>query len=223
MVASWLAAISEAWGLRARRDKPVAMARTKSATQPAEKAVGTKQRILEIATGLMQARGFHGFTFHDVAKALGVSHVAVHHHYKTKSDLVAAAMHAYTDRFACELGEIGASGKEPLAQLRDYAKLFEAVIDGGERVCLCGILAAEIATLPDAVKPEVMRFYEVSESWLAKVIAKVLDKRAGTVAVQHRARAFLAQLGGAMVSARAFRDAKRLSAAAELWIASLQE
>lgn len=183
----------------------------------------TKERILTVATELMQARGFHGFTFHDVAGRLGVSHVAVHHHYKTKAALVEAAMRAYTEHFAIELDAIVAVDAEPARQLRSYAGLFESVVESGERVCLCGVLAAEIATLPDEVQPAVREFYEANEAWLAKVIGKHVGKRSTSARVQQMAKTFLSLLEGAMISARAFGDPARLSSAAQWWIDTLQK
>ncbi|MFN3243314.1 MAG: TetR/AcrR family transcriptional regulator [Planctomycetota bacterium] len=187
----------------------------------AASGIGTKQRILEVATGLMQARGFHGFTFHDVAAELGISHVAVHHHYKTKAALVEAAMLAYTERFSAELEQIAASGEQPEDQLRSYAALFDAVVQSGDRVCLCGVLAAELATLPAPVQPAVRAFYDANEAWLARVIGRHVGKRSSSARVQQMAKAFLSLLEGAMISARAFGDPARLSSAAQWWIDTL--
>lgn len=189
--------------------------------QPAPDATSTKQRILQVATRMMQQRGFHGFTFQDIAKELGISHVAVHHHYKTKGALGAAALQAYTEHFVAELAAISASARQPRGQLQAYAKLFEAVVDGSDRVCLCSIMAAELVTLPDAVKPEVVRFYERNEEWLAKVIAAATGKRNTTQWVKQQATSFFALLGGATIGARAFADPSRLTSAASLWIAHL--
>ncbi|MFT7535453.1 MAG: TetR/AcrR family transcriptional repressor of nem operon [Hyphomicrobiaceae bacterium] len=189
--------------------------------QPATNATSTKQRILQVATRLMQQRGFHGFTFQDIAKELGVSHVAVHHHYKTKGALGAAALQAYTAHFVAELATISASARDPRGQLQAYAKLFEAVADGSDRVCLCSIMAAELVTLPDTVKPEVLRFYEHNEEWLAKVLAAATGKRSTTQWIKQQATSFFALLGGAMISARAFADPSRLTSAASLWIGNL--
>ena len=183
---------------------------------------GTKERILEVATGLMQARGLHGFTFQDVAAALGVTHVAVHHHYKTKAALVEVAMLAYTERFSAELEQIAASDDAPLEQLRRYAALFEAVVQTGDRICLCGVLAAELATVPGPVQPAVRAFYDVNEAWLARVIGRHVGKRSSSARVQQVAKAFLAMLEGAVISARAFGDPGRLSSAAQWWIDALE-
>ena len=191
------------------------------AKQPTSNATSTKQRILQLATRRMQQRGFHGFTFQDIAKELGISHVAVHHHYKTKGALGAAALKAYTDGFADELAAITDAGRDPRTQLQAYAKLFEAVVDGSDRVCLCSIMAAELVTLPDEVKPEVVRFYECNEAWLGKVIAAATGKRSSTQWVKQQASSFLALLGGATIGARAFADPGRLKSAASLWIGSL--
>jgi len=181
----------------------------------------TKQRILQLATELIRARGCHGFTFHDVAAELGTSHVAVHHHFKTKALLVDAAVRAYTERFVAELDAITRSEASADQQLRRYAELFEPASDDDDRICLCGALAAEIATLPDPVPASVRAFFEQNEAWLAKVLAKRVGGRPTTARVQQLARSFLALLEGAMLGARAFGDRSRILSAAQLWLDSL--
>lgn len=192
------------------------------AKQSASNEPSTKERILQVATRMMQQRGFHGFTFQEVAKELGVSHVAVHHHYKTKGALGAAALAAYTDHFVTELEAITATGGEPLQQLRAYANLFEAVVDRSGRICLCATLAAEIATLPTEIQPEVVRFYDANERWLASVIGAATGQDPAEDRVARQAAAFLSLLGGAMIGARTFGDPARLSSAASLWIDGLE-
>lgn len=190
--------------------------------QPTNNATPTKDRIVQVATRMMQERGYHGFTFQEVAKELGISHVAVHHHYKTKGALGAAALRIYTEQFLAELATISDRGHEPWQQLRAYARLFEAVVDNSNRICLCSILAAEIATLPDEIKPEVIRFYECNEQWLGKVIATATSKRANGQWVRQQAASFLSLLGGAMIGARTFGDPSRLAKAASLWLTAMQ-
>lgn len=195
------------------------MAMADRSTSPAKG--DTKQRILQLATELIRARGFHGFTFHDVAAELGTSHVAVHHHYKTKALLVDAAVRAYTERFVAELDAIAGSEASAAQQLRRYAKLFETAGDDDDRICLCGALAAEIATLPEPVPASVREFFQQNEAWLAKVLAKQVGGRPTSARIQQLARSFLALLEGAMLGARAFGDRSRIQSAAQLWLDAL--
>ena len=38
------------------------------------------------------------------------------------------------------------------------------------RMCLCGMLAAEYATLPKPMKEEMKHFFDVNERWLSAVL-----------------------------------------------------
>jgi TetR/AcrR family transcriptional regulator, transcriptional repressor for nem operon len=54
-------------------------------------------------------------------------------------------------------------------KLSGYVRIYNAVIDD-DRMCLCGMLAAEYATLLDSIRDRVRRFFEANERWLAAVL-----------------------------------------------------
>lgn len=174
-----------------------------------EGTTSTRDRVLAVAIGLMQERGYNGFSFQDVAKQVGISHVAVHHHFASKSALAVAAMSAYTVNFRALLDEIDAREPTPAQALHAYVELFAATLHHDQRICLCGMLTAEYATLPAEVQPEVRSFYDVNEQWLAGYI-RIARRGVRSPSPLALARAFLASLEGAMMSARAFGDAGRL-------------
>jgi AcrR family transcriptional regulator len=47
----------------------------------------TAQRILDIATQLVQTRGFNGFSYADVAAQLQVTKASLHYHFASKAEL----------------------------------------------------------------------------------------------------------------------------------------
>lgn len=181
----------------------------------------TRDRALAIAIRLIQERGYNGFSFQDIAKELGISHVAVHHHFATKADLVTAAIRRYSEAFAAELRAIDQQQMAPAAALRAFAQLFRATLADGSRICLCGMLTAELTSLPDQATPLLRRFYEDNEAWLTGVLRRSQSLSAARAATL--AAAFLAALEGAMMSARAFGDERRLADAAEWLIGHLAE
>jgi TetR/AcrR family transcriptional repressor of nem operon len=190
------------------------MARRKSETD----VRSTKQQILAVATEFMQERGYQGFSFLDVARSVGVSHVAVHHHFATKSDLAVAAMADYTARFETSLEGLAAAGRPPVEQLRAFAVLFERTLEKSKRACLCGMLSAELHALPSHVQDEVRRFYAVCEAWLGERIGAAAPRAADPAAL---AATYLATLEGALMSARAMQRRGRIADAADWFIASL--
>ena len=61
-------------------------------------------------------------------------------------------------------------GATPRAQLRAYVKLYAEVLTD-ERMCLCGMLAAEYATLPAPMQTALRAFFEANEA-LARAAAR---------------------------------------------------
>ena len=109
---------------------------------------------------------------------------------------------------------VGVAGAQPAVR-ETY------VSTGSLYICLCGMLTAELTSLPDQATPLLRRFYEDNEAWLTGVLRRSQSLSAARAATL--AAAFLAALEGAMMSARAFGDERRLADAAEWLIGHLAE
>ena len=171
--------------------------------------------ILDLAQHLIQTRGYNSFSFGDLAAALGIKPAAIHYHFPTKADLARRLMARYRQRLHASLTKIDDSTATPRRALERYIQLFQSAAKPENRVCLCGMLAAELVTLPDALQADVREFFGDNEVWLARTLgegrkANVLMFEGSSAAA---ARCFYAALHGAMLSAHAFADATRLAAA----------
>jgi TetR/AcrR family transcriptional regulator, transcriptional repressor for nem operon len=115
----------------------------------------TKQVIMDAARAMVQARGYNGLSFRDLAKEVGVKSASVHYHFPTKGDLGAALARRYADE-AIEIfdGFLEAS-QDVGACLRMYTDVFRSALSNDNRMCLCGIMAAEHDDLPAEVRAEV--------------------------------------------------------------------
>lgn len=184
---------------------------------------GTRERILESARRLAQTRGLNAFSFHDLARAVGIRTASVHHHFPTKDDLARELMAGYRAEFRQRLEGIGRRRPSPRRRLERFSELFLSTLRDGNRLCLCGMLATEFATLPEAVREEVRAFYQETEGWLAWVLEE--GRSTGAFRFEEEpavvARTFLATLEGAMIAARTFGDEGRLAAAGRWLIDSL--
>src|SRR5262245_32866245 len=134
-------------------------------------AASTAERILDVAQGLAQTRGFNGFSYADIATELGITKASLHYHFATKAELGRALIARYSERFAAALEVIAVSDDDAASKLRRYVDIFESVLVL-DRLCLCGMLAAEIQTLPPAMQDELRAFFDHSEIWLAEVLAQ---------------------------------------------------
>jgi TetR/AcrR family transcriptional repressor of nem operon len=182
-----------------------------------------RTRLLDVAQELVQVRGFNGFSFHDLAARVRIASPSVHHHFPSKAELGRQLMARYRAGFTARLAGIEARVKDPRRRLSRFLGLFQETFRLGNRLCMCGMLATEYATLPAPVRREVHAFYRDAERWLGRVFAAGrADGRlrfAGTAA--SAARAFFGALEGAMIAARAFKDEERLASAGRWLIHSI--
>jgi TetR/AcrR family transcriptional repressor of nem operon len=88
--------------------------------------------------------------------------------------------------------------------MRMYTDVFRSALSNDNRMCLCGIMAAEHDDLPAEVRAEVDRFTDVNIRWLVKLLAR--GKKAATAAIEQRALAIFAAVGGAQLVARGRGD-----------------
>jgi TetR/AcrR family transcriptional regulator, transcriptional repressor for nem operon len=182
----------------------------------------TSQRVLDTAERLMQVRGYNGFSYADIASALKLTKASLHYHFASKTELGRSLMERYTRNFLTALAEIDGSGAKSPEKLRRYVSIYSAVL-AKNRMCLCGMLAAEYATLPKSVRTEVTRFVDANEAWLASVLengarAKHLKLEGSP---RDAARAMIATLEGAMMLARSYGDTGRFERTGERLLAEL--
>src|SRR5688572_25133762 len=102
----------------------------------------TAQRILDIAERLVQTRGFNGFSYADIAESMKVTKASLHYHFRSKAELGKRLIERYEKNFLDALGGITASTQDARERLRRYADIYAGVVNNN-RMCLCGMLAAE--------------------------------------------------------------------------------
>lgn len=172
--------------------------------------------ILDVAERLAQTRGYNGFSYADIAKELGVTKASLHYHFPSKEALGRALIQRYEAVFAAELESIDQLAAKPQEKLQQYVRLFDSVMRN-DRMCLCGMFAAEYATLPAPMQAELKRFFDMNERWLTNLLRH--GRRSGLFlfkgSARERARAVLGVLEGAMLVARLYGDPRRFQAAVQ--------
>jgi TetR/AcrR family transcriptional repressor of nem operon len=182
----------------------------------------TATQVLDVAERLVQERGYNGFSYGDVSRELGISNAALHYHFPGKAELGEALIERYAARFAEALAALDRSDASRKDKLEAYAQLYAAVFRDN-RMCLCGMLAADYVTLPDPMQTRVVAFFDDNEVWLARVLAA--GKADGTLrfhgSARSVARTLVSGLEGAMLVARPYADLERFRATARLLIDGL--
>ena len=166
--------------------------------------------IAACARTLISTRGYAGFSYADIAEAVGIAKASIHHHFPSKAALVHHVVADYRSQAQAGMTELTAKVADPEARLRAWMQFWQACLR--ERTlpfCICAMLATEMAALPDDVGAEVRGHFDDLSQWLAATLAD--GARAGRftlhAAPAAEALAFMAAIHGAMISARAYGDA----------------
>jgi TetR/AcrR family transcriptional repressor of nem operon len=183
----------------------------------------TSDRMLDAAERLVQTRGFNAFSYADVARQLGIRKASLHHHFATKAALGAALVARYRSSFRDALRRIETRSDDAGVRLDRYARLYASVLRR-RRMCMCGMLAADVATLPPPMRAGVAAFFAENEAWLTRVLDLGLRRGelrfAGSAASM--AGFFMGALEGAMLLARGSAKPKLFDAAARHLLAGVR-
>lgn len=168
----------------------------------------TADRILDVAERLIERRGYNAVSYRDLAAKLDLTTAAVHYHFPSKADLGQALVAGYRHANAEKRTAIRAQTDALRARLEQYVELYASVLaDGG--MCLCGVLAADEATLPETVRREVQGFFDDQKDWLTSILAEGKTEGTGLEGCESPRRVaevFLATIEGGMLTHRSPRN-----------------
>lgn len=181
-------------------------------------AQNTAGQIVDTARHLIMTRGYNGFSYADVAEAVGIRKASIHHHFAAKSDLARAVVDQSRAIIHAQVAQLAEAEPDAAAQLRAYAGYWErCILDNSAPFCVAAMLAAELPSLPEDLADAVRAHFAELTGWLARILA--LGVRQGSVSIQGspaaEADAFMSAIYGAMLSARAFGDPGRFVAITE--------
>ena len=180
----------------------------RQATDAGSNAAPTASRVLDAAERLVQVRGFNGFSYADIAAELQITKASLHYHFATKAELGEALIARYAARFYAALDAADSDETSAPAKLSAYARLYADVLSQ-QRMCLCGMLAAEYPTLPGPMQSAVLEFFDHNEAWLQAVLEQGRNEGSleFTGSARDTARMIISGLEGAMLVTRPYGDA----------------
>ena len=165
----------------------------------------TRAELLMQAETLVRSRGYAGFSYADLAEAVGIRKASIHHHFPTKVDLGAALVAAYDARYSEGMTAIRAATPDAPQRITAYGRFYLGGVEQGLG-CLCAALAIEGEALPERLRGDIAAFFRRHLDWLEDVLREgVADGslRAGIDPARH-ARSILATLEGALLMERLF-------------------
>lgn len=129
-----------------------------------------RQRILDLAEEMLLSRGYEGFSYQDIADAIGIRKASIHHHFAAKENLGSAIVERSRIRLAEARGPVVEDAARIRKLLDNYFRFFERLAEEGKKLCLGGRLAADQMVLPEAVRVPHRAFLGDNETWLTELM-----------------------------------------------------
>src|SRR4029077_9652943 len=110
---------------------------------------------------------YNGFSFRELAADIGIKSASVHYHFPTKAILGAAVLRPHFERFMQAVNTGPNAGT-----IKAWRAAFRRALEQDGRMCLCGMLGAEIGGLPPEIVSEVQHFFDQSVNGLMSALGK---------------------------------------------------
>lgn len=172
-------------------------------------------KLEEVATDAVQRSGLHNLSFRTLADEVGVKSSSVHYYFPEKSHLARALIEKYTATLSDQLAAIDQRKPGPRKKLEAFVKIFEDVIKQ-EKFCLCGMMAAEVATLNEENRILLNNYFQQAEDWLYAVFEENQERVTINIKPRQLARIVMSGLEGAILIDRVEGSRNRLRAQREL-------
>lgn len=108
-----------------------------------------------------------GLSFRTLATQVGIKSSSVHYHFPEKSDLGTALIQRYSQAFFMQLEDISQNHHSLKRKLSSFIDIFKEV-GKQDKLCLCGMLAAEFEQLSEGNRALLLSYFENTEKWLVK-------------------------------------------------------
>ncbi|HEX8057490.1 MAG TPA: TetR/AcrR family transcriptional regulator [Novosphingobium sp.] len=159
----------------------------------------TREAIITAATVTVMTDGYNALSFRDLASDVGIKSASVHHHFPTKGDLAKVLVERFCEGFVERMEPLTALSFEEA--IDGYVALFRTAFVGRNRMCLAGMMSAEVSALPKAAQQRLEDFVEAHKAFLRAALAKKY-KRMAADQLDARAIAIFAAMEGAQLVVR---------------------
>ncbi|AFY39346.1 regulatory protein TetR [[Leptolyngbya] sp. PCC 7376] len=163
----------------------------------------TALKILDVAQDMVRNRGYSAFSYADIAAEVGIRKASIHYHFASKDDLVRSLVQRYRANMSRDCDWISHYSERLDIRLMQFVGLYRDGLDK-KQICLCAMLSADFAVLPEATKEEIQAFFQETETWLTELLQKGESNRlwACRPSAQAEAKGLIALLQGSQLIAR---------------------
>lgn len=140
----------------------------------ARKSERTRNRIVEAANHLFYRKGYNRTSFSDVVEAAGVPRGNIYYYFKTKDDILRAAVEYRLGRIRLMLENWSGTFRTPQERLKRFLEILpNSATSLARHGCPMGTLNMELGKDQPELKAEAKKMFELFEGWLADQFAEL--------------------------------------------------
>jgi AcrR family transcriptional regulator len=140
----------------------------------AKKSERTRQRIVEAANRLFYHQGYNRTSFSDVVDAANVPRGNIYYYFKTKDEILAAAIQYRLERISAMLDGWNGTYRTPVERLHRFVAILSTSADSIMRYgCPMGTLNTELGKDQDLLQQQAENLFKIFEHWLTDQFAEL--------------------------------------------------
>ena len=174
-----------------------------------------RNELEQKAANMVQEIGLSNLSFRTLADEAGIKSSSVHYYFPEKTHLANAIISNYTIQFSEKLKNIKQKKSSSLKKIESFIKIFEDVVND-DKLCLCGMMAAETANLEDESRLLLLHYFTQAEDWLCDVFKSDAHLLKPDIKPRQLARIVMSGLEGAILIDRIEGKPSRLRAQRQL-------
>ena len=165
---------------------------------------GTREKIIKLATGLIETSGYSGFSYQDIAAKLKIKKASIHYHFPSKEDLGLAVFDAFTKGIDDHIQQRDFEKISPTKKLIGYFTYHEEVTLDCNQISCVGAITSEWNVLPKKMRERVDKFNAWHVGFISAILKEGVAKgefcRIGSL--EEKAMFIIAATKGALLMAR---------------------
>ena len=140
----------------------------------AKKSERTRQRVVEAANRLFYHKGYNQTSFSDVVDADGVPRGNIYYYFKTKDEILEAAIRYRVERITLMLEGWNGTYRTPIERLHRFIAILTYSADAIMRYgCPMGTLNTELGKDQDELQQQAENLFKIFENWLSDQFAEL--------------------------------------------------
>lgn len=166
--------------------------------------------ILTTAETLVQTKGYNAFSYKDIANIVGVKTSSIHYYFPSKADLGVAVIKKHIELLGGELEQLINKKYSCKKKLELFIEsIFTNTYLSNRKMCLGGMFASDVLTLPQEIQREARVFFNRLQDWVKRLLTEAIYKKEFCIEkkeINNEVFFIFSLIEGALLLARLFQD-----------------